>query len=256
MGQFSYKAVDQGGGRITGTIDAADRRSAVVALADKGHFVTELAEASQVAKAEQTEEKPASDMLRLPRFGSHRITSKEILGITTQLSTAVRAGLPLLNALELISQQQNKTSTKEMLEELVKAVNSGQSLSEAMAEHEDCFNPLYVSMIRVGETGGILEQTSSQLARILTRDEKIKTNMKNASAYPIFVLALGFISVVIVLTFILPKIIATIEGGVAVLPLPTRILMAVSDYMSALFTTVQGWIVLAVIIAGFYYFKK
>jgi type II secretory pathway component PulF len=143
-----------------------------------------------------------------------------------------------------------------MLGELVDAVSAGQSLSEAMAKHERVFSPLYLSMIRVGETGGMLEQTSTQLADMLTREEKIKTNMKNASAYPIFVLCLGLISVIIVLTVILPKIISTLGADLTVLPLPTRILMSISSFFKGLFTSFSGWIFLFIIVVGFYHLLK
>ena len=252
MGQFFYKAVNKAGGHVTGTIEAADRRSAVVALADKGHFVTELAEKAKVPSVSGVE-KVALDLARLVRLGSRRVTSKDVLAMTTQLSTALRAGLPLMNGLELIREQQHKAAMKEMLDDLVQAVSSGQSLSEAMAKHERIFSSLYLSMIRVGETGGILEQTTAQLANILGRDEKIKTNMKNASAYPIFVMCLGIVSVVIVLTAILPRIIQTIGGGIPALPLPTRILITLSDFTRGLFATVFGWVVIALIAAGLYY---
>ncbi|MHC4733902.1 MAG: type II secretion system F family protein [Planctomycetota bacterium] len=207
MGQFSYKAVEQGGGNVTGTIEAADRRSAVAALTDKGQFVVELAAEAQATDASD-DKKAELNLSRLLNFGSRRISNKDILAMTHQLSTALRAGLPLLNALEIIRDQQHKQETRNMLDELVNSVSSGQSLSEAMANHERTFNPLYLSMIRVGETGGILDKTTAQLAGILTRDEKIKTSMKNASAYPIFVLGLGLVSVVIILTLILPNITA------------------------------------------------
>jgi len=252
LGQFSYKAVDKGGGHVKGTIEASDRRSAVVALANKGQFVTDLAEAAQ-APGVKGGEKAALDLSRFVRFGSRRVSSKDVLAMTTQLSTALRAGLPLLNGLELIREQQHKVAMKEMMGQLVNAVSSGQSLSEAMAEHEKVFSPLYLSMIRVGETGGILDETSAQLAGILSRDEKIKTNMKNASAYPIFVLCIGLASVVIIITWILPTIIGTIGESGVLLPWPTRMLLGMSGFTKALLTKVYGWIILALMGAGLYY---
>jgi type II secretory pathway component PulF len=249
LGWFSYKAVDKGGGHVTGTIEASDRKSAVVALSGRGQFVIELAEATGA----DGERKAVLDLGRRLSLGGGRISSKDILAITTQLSTALRAGLPLLNGLELIRDQQHKAGMREMLDEVVSAVRSGQSLSEAMGKYPKVFNPLYLSMIRVGETGGILEHTTTQLAAILARDEKVKSNIKNASAYPIFVLCLGLVSVTIVITWILPKILATITGGVAILPWPTRILLGLSDFIKRLFTTFFGWIALALIIAGLYY---
>jgi len=250
---FSYKAVDQGGGHVTGTLEAVDRRSAVVALTEKGHFVIELTkDVRSHSPGDSKAETASSDVGQFLKFGSRRVSSKDVLAMTTQLSTALRAGLPLLNGLELLRKQQHKIATKELLGDLVDAVSSGQSLSEAMAEHKKVFSPLYLSMIRVGETGGILEQTSVQLADMLTREEKIKTNMKNASAYPIFVLCLGLVSVTIVITVILPRIIGTLGADLTVLPLPTRILMGVSGFIQRLFTSFFGWIVLAAIGVGFH----
>jgi type II secretory pathway component PulF len=253
VGEFSYKAVDKGGEHITGIVEAADRKSAVAALANKGHFVIELAEKTKSSGAGLME---LLDLNRLLKFGIRRVSSKDILAMTSQLSTALRAGLPLLNGLELIYQQQNKAGMKEMLADLIDAVSSGKSLSEAMEKHERIFSPLYLSMIRVGEMGGILDQTTSQLSGILTRDEKIKTNMKNASAYPIFVLCVGLISVVIIITWILPSILGTIQETGALLPLPTRILLGTSDFTKRMFTTISGWFILILIVAGLVYFFR
>jgi len=255
MVQFSYKAVNQAGGHVAGTIEAADRKSAVADLTGNEQFVTELTEEAQEPSVSGGE-KAALDLAKFVRFGSRRVSSKDILAMTTQLGTALRAGLPLLNGLKLIHEQQHKAAMREMLAELVKSVSSGQSLSEAMAKHQNTFSPLYISMIRVGETGGMLDETTSQLAEILSRDEKIKTNMKNAAAYPIFVLGLGLVSVTIKLTSILPKIIRTIGGGFAALPLPTRMLLRLSGFTRALFTTFLGWIVIILIVAGLYYLIK
>jgi len=250
VGQFSYKAVDQSGGHVTGTIEAADRRSVVGTLAEKGQFVIELAEEAQ-APGIIAGKKAALDLGKFVRFGSRRISSKDILAMTSQLSAALQAGLPLLNALEIIGEQQRKAVMKDMLGELTKSVSSGQSLSEAMAKYERVFSPLYLSMVRVGETGGILERTTAELTKILDRDEKIKTSMKNASAYPIFVLSIGLISAVVVITWVLPSILATISGGVAVLPWPTRVLMALSEFIKS-----YGWLVVVLIAAGVYYLRR
>jgi len=254
LGQFKYKAVDKGGGHVSGTVDAVDRKSAVVALADKGHFVTELAEKAGIPVAEEGQ-KILRDVESFLKFRSRRVSSKDVLAMTTQLSTALRAGLPLLNGLELILEQQHKPGMQEMMGDLVQAVSSGQSLSEAMERHEKIFGPLYISMIRVGETGGILDETSMQLAGILARDEKVKTSMKNASAYPIFVMSLGIVSVVIILTWILPNIIGMLGTDIA-LPLPTRILMGASGICRVLFTKIYGWIGVVLIGVGVYKFKK
>ena len=250
MGEFSYKAVDQGGAHVAGSVEATDRRSAVAALTERGHFVMELIEKGQQGEKAGGGAAPV-ELPSLPSLGGSRVTSKDILAVTTQFSTAVRAGLPLLNCLELIRKQQRKPGMRRVFDHLVESVNSGHSLSEALAEHKE-FSPLYLSMIRVGETGGILEETSTQLASILGREEKIKTNMKNASAYPIFVLFVGLVSAIVIVVGILPKILGTVDMPVSAMPLPTRMLMSISGLARSLFMTVPGWVCLAAIVAGFY----
>jgi len=111
-------------------------------------------------------------------------------------------------------------------------------------------------MIRVGETGGSLEQTRTQLAMILVREEKIKSNMKTAAAYPIFLLCLGIASATLVVTVMLPKILGTVDMATAVMPLPTRILLGASHFLRSIFTSIGGWIVLAALGAGFVALRK
>lgn len=256
MGQFHYKAVNQSGGHISGAIEAVDRRSAVTALTGQGHFVTELAEGPAPQGANSSDETTSLDVGKLVKFRKGKVSTKDVLAFTTQLGTALRAGLPLMRGLELIRNQQHKPATKELLGDLVDAVNTGKSLSEAMAGHEDIFSPLYLSMIRVGETGGMLEQTTAQLADMLSREEKIKSNMRNASAYPLFVLTLGLVSVTIIITVILPRIMSTLGADTATLPMPTRALLGISVFVKGMFTTLGGWAFIVAVIAGLFYFKR
>jgi type II secretory pathway component PulF len=123
-----------------------------------------------------------------------------------------------------------------------------------MEKHDAIFSPLYISMVRVGETGGILQQTVSQLAKLLDRDEKVKSSMKTAAAYPLFVLILGVVSAFVVIRFILPKMLESITGGVSILPWPTKLLMGVSEFFAS-----YGWLVFLTVIfiaAGFVKWKK
>ncbi|MHC4169123.1 MAG: type II secretion system F family protein [Planctomycetota bacterium] len=256
MGQFNYKAVNKSGGHVSGSIEAVDRKSAVVALSGQGHFVTELLEGAAAEGPNGQSEEAALDVGQLLKFRGGRVSSKDVLAFTTQLGTALRAGLPLMRGLDLLREQQHKPGPKKLFGELVDAVNTGQSLSEAMASRDDIFSPLYLSMVRVGETGGILDQTTGQLSDMLSREEKIKTNMKNASMYPLFVLVLGLASVTLIITVILPRILGTLGAETSALPLPTQILLSVSGFATGLFTTIPGWICIAGVIAAFYYFRK
>ncbi len=252
MGQFFYKSVTKDGIHSSGQIEAPDRKEAVAVLTARGEFVIELGQKMQGAILQAPASFRLADEMP-PKTNIRHISSKEILSFTNQLSSALRAGLPLLTTLEIIRDQQTKPQMKQLLDELAESVRSGKSLSEAMSNYPKQFSVLYISMIRVGETGGILEQTTTQLTSLLSREEKVKTSLKNASAYPIFVLSLGIVSAAIVVTWVLPKILSTISGGTGVLPLPTRILTKSSDIIKALTTTAGGWLLLVIIIAAISY---
>ncbi len=251
MTQFRYKAIDKQGASVSGTIDSVDQRCAVSLLSDQGRFVTEMLESSSQTHAVLVE---ATSELVSPslRLGGGRVSGKDLVAMTSQFCTALRAGLPLMKCLELLRDQQKKPASREMLDTLVQTVSGGQSLSDALAAHPKVFSPLYVSMIRVGETGGILEQTTLQLAQILKRDDKVRTSMKSAMAYPIFVLCLGIISVAIIVTWILPNVMSNLDVDVSVLPWPTRMLMSSSVLSKELLTTVYGWAGIGVV--GFVFF--
>ncbi|HDS84085.1 MAG TPA: type II secretion system F family protein [Phycisphaerales bacterium] len=227
MATFVYKGVDAGGQTVTGTIEAVDRKAAIADLAQRGRFASELME----GKAEGG---LFSSIRRQEGDTPHKrgaIRSKELLAMMGQLATALKAGLPIVNALEIIKSQQKKESMYKLLEEMVAAVTSGDSLSEAMERRPELFDRLSISMVRVGETGGILEQTVDELVKLKHREEKVKSNLINAAAYPIFVLTVGLISMVIILVWVLPKIITTIGIAPAMLPLPTRMLMGLSHFL-------------------------
>lgn len=229
MAHFRYRAVNDSGQSVSGTIDAADRRSAVAALTEKGHFVTALAD-SEKGSDKGAGALPTLSSIKWPGWGGSKIKGKDILSLTSQLSTALRSGLPLMDCLDIIRQQNQKPAMKKLLSELMKSVSAGESLSEALGEHPRLFSPMYCAMVRVGETGGILDETTAQLSQLLGREEKVKSHIKTASAYPLFVLCLGIASLIIIVTWLLPRIIGTIGTEETLLPWPTRLLLGMSAF--------------------------
>lgn len=248
MAEYSYKAVDAAGKDVAGVIEATDRRAAIGLLSHQGRFVLDITEAKGlIGKIHAVQASRQSTAISISRG---RIHSKDILAITSQLSAALRAGLPLLEALTIIAEQQDRPRLKELLEQIAEEVSSGDSLSDALAKRPESFSRLYISMIRAGETAGILEQTMGQLTELLGREEKIKTNMKNASVYPIAVLVVGLLSVVVIVTFILPRVFDAL-GNDIVMPMPTRVLMGMSDFFRS-----YGIFILAAAIGGWIFFRK
>jgi type IV pilus assembly protein PilC len=246
MADFDYKAVDSSGAAVAGSIEAVDRKAAVTALTDKGRFVTDIIEKTVSFSASES----LSDLTKGFQLTSSKVSGKDILAMTTQLSTALNAGLPLYNAIEIIGAQQHKPAMKTLTTALSQEISAGKSFSEALGNHTDIFSRLYISMIRVGEIGGILEKTMLQLSELLTREEKIKGNMRSALAYPTFVLTLGLASVVIIVMFVVPQIISTLGEGVP-LPLPTQLLMGMSKMAFN-----YGWMAAIVLVVAAIAFKK
>jgi len=244
--EYSYKAVDSEGNTVAGVVDAANRKAAIGALSLQGRFVLDLAEAKGLMGKIYTAKIAQKSIFSL----SGRIHSKDILAVTSQLSAALRAGLPLLEALKIIAAQQSRPKLKELLSNIAEEVSSGDSLSAVMAKRPAVFSRLYVSMIQAGETAGILEQTMQQLTELLSREEKIKTNMKTASVYPVSVLVAGLISVVFIVAFILPRVFDTL-GAETVMPLPTRILIGISDFFRS-----YGLFLLVGFIGGWFCFRR
>ncbi|MHC4237674.1 MAG: type II secretion system F family protein, partial [Planctomycetota bacterium] len=169
MALFEYTGVDASGQSIKGEIEAVDRKVAIAELSSRGQFASKLAEKG-------TGEEAGAEGASFG-FGRSRVTDKKVLEMTSQLATALKAGLPILSALEILKSQQKNERMYELLDELSAAVSSGQSMSEAMARHPDIFSTLYVSMVRVGETGGILDKTMQQLVKLMAREIKIRGNL-------------------------------------------------------------------------------
>jgi len=250
---FQYEAASESGVTISGTVEATDRRSAVSVLAERGEYVTQLKAASEKeAEGAEHEIKVKTDSIKLPTLSRGKITGKDVLTFTSQLSISLRSGLPLLDCLHVIRQQSSKSSMRSLLGELSKHVSTGDSLSDAMSKRPDVFKPLHCALIRVGETGGILDQTSTQLVGLLSREEKIKSHMKNASAYPLFVLGIGMLSVIAIVTWLLPSITGTIMSEGLHMPWPTRMLLGLSEF----FRSYYSLGLLVVVILLIYMFRR
>ncbi len=236
MPSYLYKAVTAGGAETAGQVEAADRASALRELVGHGISVLEISERSGGDAASA-----GSFVLALgPRVGT-----RQLAVLTRQLATSLEAGLPLMNALDVVGRELDHATLRHILQDLAARVQQGNSLSDALAQHPGVFEPMYVKLVRVGEAGGMLDDVLSQLADMLERRAELRDRIKTASIYPAIVLLLGLASVAIIVMFIVPRIIASIEAERFMLPWPTRVLMAGSDLLSA-----YWWFLLALILGG------
>ena len=250
---FQYEAVSKAGSGKTGTIAAINRQQAISELARDGLFVTTIEEVdhdgqgTNVSTSETSKDFDFRSLL--PTNG--KIKSKQMMMVWRQLSTGVDAGLPLLGTLQAVSRQAEKAAIKELLEDLAKHVQDGDSLSDAMRTHPDVFSSMQISMVDAGETAGVLDEILASIADFCERDNDIRESVKSAMTYPAIVLSLAVVSVMVIVTFILPNILGQFEEDGVPLPLPTRMLLFISDVVY------YGWWLFGIIgVVGWMQFKK
>lgn len=218
MPVFEYKAMDAAGKDIKGTLEAASEKLASTRLREMGLRPYEIKEKKEAAGGGIS-------------FLQRGVKPEEIALFTRQMATLLDAGLPLLRALTILQDQAENPKLRELLATLSTDIQSGSSLSDALSKHKKSFTPLYVNMVKAGEIGGVLEKVLNRLAEFAEKDQALRTKIKGAMTYPA-VMATVAITVV---TFLLVKIIPTFavmftQMGVE-LPLPTKIVMGVSDFL-------------------------
>jgi type II secretion system protein F len=229
---FTYRAADRRGQTIDGVMEAPDVRGVVERLQRDAYFPIKIA-----AQAD----KRSVLGISWPSLGRRRISHREILTFTHQLSTLVEAGLPLDRALVILEDLAPSPRLRAITTDILKGVRSGSSLAEAMAKHQPRpFSRLAVNMVRAGEKGGVLENTLKRLAELLEETQEFREALVSALIYPILLTTVGAAAVVFLLTFVIPRFVDIFKDLGQALPLPTQILLAVSGAIQ------QYWWLIAV----------
>lgn len=247
MAKYRYAALDSKGQPAGGDVAAESRAIAISQLTASGLFVTDLEEASQDSgHGAAAQSAPAPAMWR-----RKALTGRARTAFFTQLATALQAGLPLLQALHVVQEQASNQAFRGLVSDLSKRVQAGESLSAAMASHPREFARLETSMTAVGETAGLLDQVMGYLAEFSDHDVEVREKVRSAAAYPMFVFALATISVVIIVTFIVPRVLAAVSENSAALPWSTQLLLGMSNMFRS-----YGWLVIIVLFAGILLFRR
>jgi len=188
----------------------------------------------------------------LPKFGGG-VPAKDLAIFVRQFSVMIDAGLPLVQCLEILgSQQENKTFAK-ILQQTRMDVEGGASLADAMRKHPKAFDDLFVNMIAAGEAGGILDTILKRLATYIEKAVKLKSQVKGAMVYPIAVIGIAGIVIAVILWKVIPTFAAMFEGLGAQLPLPTRIVIAMSNWFVRLLPFMVVFIIAFVFLFKKYY---
>ncbi|MCX7780946.1 MAG: type II secretion system F family protein [Negativicutes bacterium] len=216
---FAYKAKDRTGQAVEGVLTAENELAAANYIRNKGYFVTRIAEKRETV-----------DILAAVR-NWQPVKTKDLAVFCRQFATMMDAGLSMIACLHILIEQTYSSRLKQALEVVYRKVQEGRPLSQAMEECPGTFPQLMVSMVRAGETGGVLDTVLSRLAVHFEKEHKINEKIKSAMTYPAVVIIMAMLSVAFILTFVFPTFIQMFDNMKVQLPLPTRILLGISAFL-------------------------
>lgn len=234
---YSYRAKKGPGEAVEGTINAENEGAVVLRLEEKGYTPVWIREG-------QAAEEPAR-----PRIFTGGVRRRDVNIFSRQMAGMLKSGVPILRALRTLREQTPNRRMAAVVEDIENAVRDGNMLSDAMAAHPAVFSRLYVNMVRAGESAGSQDAMLLRLADAGEREEAVRRKVKGAMAYPALVVAVGLVTVFVMLTFFMPRIISFIKDY-SDLPLPTRMLIGISNAFSRYWKWVLAPLALVALIAG------
>ncbi|RLB31801.1 MAG: type II secretion system F family protein [Deltaproteobacteria bacterium] len=214
---FTYVGKSKRGRVLKGEIEAADERIARIQLKRKNIEVTKL------------KPKP-KDIFESISFMQPKITKKDLVIFTRQFSTMIDAGLPLVQGLNILSEQMENKTFKGMLKQVTKDVEGGSTLADALNKHPRVFDSLFVNLVAAGEVGGILDTILQRLSAYIEKSEKLKSKVKGALVYPIAVLIIGMLVMAVIMVFVIPvfqEMFSSLGKG---LPALTQLVINMSNF--------------------------
>ena len=217
MPTFAYSGRTRGGETVSGERAADTMDAAVAALRREQILVTRI-----------TPNKEKAAAAKKGKAGK-KVAAKNVAVFTRQFSVMIDAGLPLVQCLEILGSQEEDKNFAETILQTRSDVESGASLADAMKKHPKVFDPLFTNMIAAGEAGGILDTILKRLATYIEKAVKLKAQVKSAMIYPVAVIVIACLVVGVILWKVIPTFAALFSGLGATLPLPTRIVIAMSD---------------------------
>jgi type IV pilus assembly protein PilC len=244
MPNFTYRGVTAGGGQVRAEISAPDERAAARQLRSQGIVV------QNIAVKRGTGGK--IDIGELPGLGTllGGVRGKDISVFSRQFATMIAAGLPLVQCLQTLGMQMERKRFQDIIAKVAYEVESGSTLSDALGRFPRIFDELYVNLVHVGETGGVLDSMLSRLSTYLEKAQALRHRVQMAIVYPIMVMTIAVLVVAFLMIFIIPIFAAFFNNAGVPLPLPTRIVIAVSNGV-----TRYWYIILILWAAGMYGFR-
>lgn len=252
MAIFEYKAITKGGKTTKGVIDADSAAVARKKLRDQDLFPTNMAEvaAGKKSSALASADQSGLDETKGLGFVFGRVPTRDLALMTRQFGVLLEAGMPLVEALTALLDQTPRPRLKKAIYDIRDKVKSGNSLADALARHPRIFSPLYSNMVRAGEAGGALEQVLQRLAEIEEHQAKLKSQIKSAIAYPVFMAVVAVSIVTFLMLVIVPKITTIFEKQGQELPTITRVMVGISRFVGH-----YWWLIIGVIALVFFLWR-
>ncbi len=229
MPVFAFEAVKNDGQKVQSEVTAGSKDEAIKKIQDQGLRPTRIKAQKEESKSRAVpgvEKAPAKKKVGLFTGG---VSSNDIVTFTTQLSTLQDAGLPIVRSLKILEEQQKPGRFKNQLEEVSSEVEQGSTLSEAMAKYPKSFDKLYISMVKAGEAGGVLDVILRRLAGFMEKSQKLRKQVKGALIYPAAVITVAILILVVIMLFVVPAFEKMFADIGQALPAPTQLLLSTSQ---------------------------
>ena len=220
MPVFLYEARDATGEKVSGKVEASNRKAATQRLQEQRMAIISLKEVSGGVGGGDVG-------AFLDKF--KRVNEQALTVFSRQFATMINAGLAMVRCLDILSEQTEDKKLQSTLDQVRRDVEAGQTLSAALARHPQVFSTLYISMVKAGEMGGVLDEVLERLAGFMEKDFALKKKVKSALTYPVVILVMALGIVFFLVTYILPTFVELFKGMNLTLPLPTKILIAVTE---------------------------
>ena len=233
MPAFTYTARTAAGELRTATVEAATAQDVVAQLRRQRMTVVKVDENAK------------------PKKTKGSIKMRDIVIFTRQFSTMINAGLPLVQALDILAKQTENKVLANVTRDIVFDVESGHTVADALAKHPKAFSDLYVNMVAAGEAGGILDTILMRLATFMEKNDALVRKVKGAMIYPAVIMSVAAIAICVLLIFVIPVFESMFAGVGLALPLPTRVVIGASDFLRS-----YWWAVLAAGGGGVFLFKR
>ena len=239
MAEFLYKATTLSGQTVEGSMDGKDEAAVVQSLHHMGYIPI------RIGSVESKERE-----FQLSSFIPHRVGIRDLLIFTQEFSTLLSSGLPIDRSLNILGSLTENRRLRETVKDVLQKVEGGSSLAEALGFHSRVFPKLYVNMVRAGEAGGFLETIFSRLTRYLQSAKEVRETLVSVMIYPLILTFVSGVSIVILVTFVVPRFARIFSDMGQAIPIPTQIVLAISHFIRD-----YWWIGLSFIFLVYFGFK-